>query len=814
VRADIQTADTVAAGPLSGKRRQASAIDCRHCGLPLPRGSRGEYCCDGCLAVSLLLREEGLERYYDLRRGPASPVGALPAMRERAWLEPLAVGVTSASSICRLALDVQGMHCAGCVWLIEELFRRQRDGSEILVNPALGTIDLWVGREFPLARFVDSIERFGYQLGPARKGADARADGLLLRLGICLALAGNSMMLAAAIYFGLDAGPLHQLFVSASWAMAALSVIVGGPVFFRSAWQGLRQRILHLDVPISLGILLAFAGSSWAMVASRSHGIYFDTVSVFIALMLLGRVLQQRVLAANRRRLLADDGIDGILCRRVVKGRVEVVGCRALAEGDQLLVATGDLIPVACTLAEGEAADVSLDWVSGESEPRRFAAGETIPAGAFNAGRTALRLTAGQPFADSALIALLRAPRRSRGDQPGAHASRLARRVSGIYVTLTLAAALGGLCAWWLAGDAARGIEVAIAVLVVTCPCAFGIALPLAHELFQAGLRRQGLFVRTADFADRARSVRRIVFDKTGTLTTGRLELRASDGTAALARLSAADRTALYDLAAQSNHPRSQAVRRALEEGGRVSLDSGVAVHEQPGAGIEAEIRGFRYRLGAPWWVTDGALDNRPAGADLGFSIDGAPLAWFATYEAMRPDATNELGELARAGYELWILSGDQPERVAAAAAELGLDPARALGSMTPDGKAAWLAAHDRGDTLFLGDGINDGLAADDATCSGTPAIDRPFMATRSDFYLTTAGLAPIGRALAAAHRLARVARRNLVFTTSYNAAAVALCWAGLMRPWLAAVLMPASSIVVVAMTIRALSHRRLLWRS
>ncbi len=783
---------------------------CLHCRLPLPRGVTGEYCCDGCLAVSLLLREEGLERYYDLRGGPAAPVAPIGA-RDRAWLDPLAAEVAATDSLRRLTLDVQGLHCAGCVWLIEELFRRQPDGSQIQVNPALGTIDLWVGRAFPLIAFVDSIERFGYQLGPARKGSDPGSDDLLLRLGICAALAGNSMMLSAGIYFGLDRGPLHRLFAAACWVMAALSVIVGGPVFFRSAWHGLRRRILHLDVPISLGLLLAFAGSSWAMLSDRSGGIYFDTVSVFIALMLLGRVLQQRVLSANRRRLLADEGVDGIVCRRITGGRVEVVGCRAIAEGDQLLVAAGDLVPVASTLTEQEAADLSLDWVSGESEPRRFGRGDLIPAGAFNAGRIALRVTAAQAFADSPLIALLRAPRRGRGDEPAAHASRLARRVSGVYVVLVLAAALGGLLAWGLGGDWSRGLEVATAVLVVTCPCAFGIALPLAHELTQIGLRRQGLFVRTADFPDRARAVRRIAFDKTGTLTSGRLELRAPDGPAALALLSAADRAALYDLSARSSHPRSQAVRRALEAEGGVGIDAGVTVREQPGAGVEAEIDGHQYRLGAPDWVCGAEC---PDGAELGFSRDGRPLAWLATDEALRPDARSELASLARDGYQLWILSGDRPERVAAAAAELGLDPSRALGGMTPDDKAEWLAVHDRGDTLFVGDGINDSLAADRATCSGTPAIDRPFMASRSDFYLTTPGLAPIGRALAAAHLLARTAHRNLVFTSCYNVATVGLCWAGLMRPWLAALLMPVSSIAVVAITVRALSHRRLLWRS
>jgi Cu2+-exporting ATPase len=191
-------------------------------------------------------------------------------------------------------------------------------------------------------------------------------------------------------------------------------------------------------------------------------------------------------------------------------------------------------------------------------------------------------------------------------------------------------------------------------------------------------------------------------------------------------------------------------------------------------------------------------------------------LLWLPLDEVLRPGARGELAALARAGYQVWILSGDEPARVAAAAAELGVSPDRAIGAMKPADKAAWLTARDRGDTLFVGDGINDSLAAGAAHLAGTPAIDRPFMATRSDFYLTTPDLAPIGRALAAAGELARVARRNLAFTAVYNAGAVGLALAGLMRPYLAAVLMPLSSLAVVAATVRSLGSRtrRSPWRS
>jgi Cu2+-exporting ATPase len=246
-------------------------------------------------------------------------------------------------------------------------------------------------------------------------------------------------------------------------------------------------------------------------------------------------------------------------------------------------------------------------------------------------------------------------------------------------------------------------------------------------------------------------------------------------------------------------------VRRALERAGAPVLRDITAV-EEPGAGIACTIDGIEYRLGAPAWAT---ADRAPAGAELVFAVNGRACAWLATDERLRPDARRELAALRTAGYQVSILSGDRVERVRAIAAALDVDPSDAHGGMRPEDKAAWLAEHDRQDTLFIGDGINDGLAAGAAHISGTPAIDRPFMATRCDFYLTAAGLAPITRALAAARRLAEVARSNLVFTAAYNAGAVTLALSGLMRPWLAAVLMPISSLAVVTATTRRLRSQR-----
>ncbi len=785
--------------------REVATEGCLHCGLPLSSADTDGFCCAGCRAVHRLIRTEGLGRYYKLRGGAGRPVAeAAIEGRDRKWLEPLAEQLAGASGTCSIALDVQGIHCSACVWLIEELFRRQPHGVRALVNPALGRVDLTVEPGFGLGEWVAAIERFGYRFGPPLKDVRSSADAMLVRAGICVALAANAMIFGFALHLGLTEGPVHAMLTGANAVIATLSLAIGGTVFIRSAWRALAAGVLHLDTPIALGIVLAYAGSMASYFFAGGTANYLDTVAVFIALMVLGRWLQERVLERNRRELLADDGVDGLLTRRVRDGRVELVECRAVQAGDELLVAPGDLVPIDATVLGGSAT-LTLDWINGESEPRAFTEGSLVPAGSFNAGSAAISMRAATGFADSPIVRLLSTPRERLADV--ARSTPWWQRVASGWVVGVLVAALAGLAGWWFwTHDALRAFEVTTAVLVVTCPCAFGIASPLAYELVQAGLRRAGLFVRASSFLDRAIDVRRVVFDKTGTLTTG--HLRVVDG-AALEALPAAERQLLFDLVATSSHPKSAAVRRHLEARGAV-LARRLEVAEHPGLGLEARVDGRSVRLGAARW----AASDAPAGAELVFGIDRRTLATIRTDEELRRDAGAEIERFGAGGFETWILSGDAQARVDELARALGVPRERALGDLSPDGKAEWLAAHDRHDTLMVGDGINDSLAVASAWCSGTPAVDRPFMAARSDFYFTTAGLAPLRSALLAARRLRYVLRRNLAWALTYNVLAVALAWAGLMKPWLAAVLMPLSSIAIVAATAASLGPRSATWRS
>ena len=778
---------------------------CLHCGLPVGAGANGDFCCSGCAAVYDLLRNEGLGRYYAFRGARGVPIAEQrTARRDAKWLEAVEDRARASGDHARLTLDVQGLHCVGCVWLVEELFARAPGGERVIVNPALGRVDMVVQPDFDVRAFVANVERFGYLFGPPIKRAPGASRDLLWRLGICAAIGMNSMIFAIPLYAGLNGGPLFSLFTTLNLALGALAVCVGGTVFLRSAWRALRQRMLHLDLPIALGIVLAFTGSVHSYLTHSSRAAYFDTLDIFITLMLLGRWLQERAVERNRAWLLASDGTDGLLARRVRDGRVELVRCAEIARDDLILVAPGDLVPVDGRL-EKSAGTFSLDWIVGESRPRCYAAGDVVPAGAFAAGDEASTLRATTGFDASPLRELLRTPERPVDD--AARTSTWFQRLAKLYVVGVLAVAAGGFFAWWLAThDISRALAVTTAVLIVTCPCAFGIAAPLAYEMVQAGLRRAGLFVRRASFLDRARDVRRVVFDKTGTLTTGTLALANPEAVDALTR---EEQGALYDLVARSGHPKSAAVREALQRHG-VSFDEGARVVEHAGRGLELVRDGKRWRLGEPGWV--GAAGD--TAADITFAVDGHVLAALATTERLRPDAQHEVRALTKDGYEVWLLSGDAQARVDAAGDASGVPVERSIGGQTPQGKARFLDAHNRRDTLFVGDGVNDALALDHAHVSGTPAVDRPYVPARADFFFITAGLAPVRLALRSSRVLAQVVRADLAIALIYNAFAIGLALAGWMSPLLCAVLMPASSLTTIAATVLALSPRSRLWRS
>ena len=793
---------------------------CPHCNSPTPQGAASApYCCLGCQAAYALVRGAGLARFYELRG--AERLAAVGARQDgqirapRLWLPPLRTQAESRpGEVIRLVLDVQGLQCLACVWLLERLFTRQSGAVALTINTGVGSMELCYRRDSPaVEQFLDDAEALGYRAGPPRKQSDAPLSDLMLRLGLCAALAMNTMIFSFSQYFGLaeSEGRLFQLFAAGSLILASLCVLLGGTVFFRSAIGALRRGVLHMDVPIALGIALSYLGSVWSFFFTGGRAAYFDTLCAFITLMLLGRLLQQRLASHHRRILLSDDGVDGLLIRTIdAEGRLRLMPATAIQPQQVLLCAPGELVPVRAELLD-ESARFSLSWISGESQPAQFHKGQEVPAGAHNQSQQAVRVRADEPFSASALCQLLAAPKTlpAGGEAEPARYRDFWHVLSRTYVLVVLILAALGFLLWLPAGPL-RAVEVTVAILVVTCPCALGVATPLAYELVQARLRRRGLFVRHASFLDRALRVRKVLFDKTGTLTLGELTLTAPEQ---LNRLPAAERAVLYQLVARSNHPISQALLRALTAGfgpKLPALDPALAISEESGQGLTLRCAGREYRLGRrAFALPAGEAESAPE-ATVSFSCNGELLAQYSFGEALCPDARAEVAELQRAGFAVWMLSGDAPHKVADSARRLGVPDHRALGGLGPEDKAQRVRELDGGarDTLMIGDGINDAPAFGAAACAGTPAVDRPTLPERADFYFLGVGLGPIALALALARQTRTVIRRNLGLALLYNAFVLGLSFAGLMTPLRCALAMPLSSLVILLLTVHSLRER------
>jgi P-type Cu2+ transporter len=736
--------------------------------------------------------QQGLERYYTLGKG--EPVSLSTEPHDSLWLEPILQSLVRAKGLMRIDLRVQGLHCSACVWLFQELFARTHAPGHVVVNSSTGVCRLVIGASFPLAQYLADLEQLGYRLGPITASENAASSDLLWRMGVAIAIAMNTMIFAIPDYAVLPQGRLFDIFATLNFVLSGVSVAIGGPVFFRSALGMLRRRVFHLDVPISVGIALAFASSAHGYFTRSGDALYFDTLNVFIALMLVGRFLRERAVARNRTYLLQSDGAESLLTRRLCNERgVQVVPCTSLRAGDTLYLAPGDLVPVSAELID-DSAPFSKEWISGECDPEFVEKGGAIAAGAFLKGDAPRRARCTEDFEASTLRTLLRVV-----PEPP-EAARFWQLFAKTYVVLMLALAVATFAVWSTMGTLAAAFRVVTGLLIVTCPCAFGIATPLAYELAHAGLRRRGLFVRRAGFLDRALAVRRIVFDKTGTLTTGVMQVRQVQGT-----LSPTQRDLAYNMAARSSHPKAAAIAKFLAEQGAI-FDGALLCREIPGSGVEL-VDGSA-RLGRGAWCGGAAGEH-----DVWFAIGNEAVCAFDTEETLRPNAADDLAALAKE-YTVSILTGDRRARALAVAAHFGVPEHDVIAGCSPEGKADWLRGHDAAHTLVIGDGVNDAPALHVAHCAGTPAIDLPYVASGSDFFFTTPGLGAVRLMLAVAAKLRRVVLRNLVVGTLYNVLAISLAVTGNMTPLLCALVMPLSSLSLVLSSTHSLAEGGRVWKS
>jgi len=756
-----------------------SLVACKHCGTRFtPTAHRPDFCCSGCQFVNHLLQKRGFQEFYQFGETQAPAGNFVFHNRDFDWLRDLQKEAGAAGT---LTLDIQGISCAGCVWLLEAIFAAHPGAISCRVSASSGTIELkWEPGQCDLPAYAADVQRFGYLVGPHNGERTSSLGPLTFKMGLCGALALNAMLFALPRYLGMEAtDSLAPIFDAISLGIATLSLLVGGTYFFRRAVAALRIRALHIDLPISLGLATAYTGSVLAWFAGDHSFAYFDFISIFTFLMLLGRWLQERVVESNRQRLLGMKISPG----RVRKSGGTTVPAESLIKGDTFSIARGQIVPVRSRLHGGTAL-FALNWITGEPAPRLYKNGSIVPAGARNLAADSVALESMEPWASSSLSSLIRIEAGSEWRNAGMH------RLIRTYLTAILLVAAAGFACWGLVtGDWFRATQVVVSVLVVSCPCAIGVALPLLDDIAAARLRQAGLYIREGSIWARLREVRNILFDKTGTITLETLALSDPD---ALQALEATTKSTLLRLVESSLHPAATCLREAL-------LADGVEPAPGPGETIEIAGMGLErgpWRLGRATWAGTQSSEPQPAGTVLSFN--GAGVASFSFREEIRPDAASQIRQLRDGGRDVFILSGDNSQRATAMAHALDLPGDHAFGDLTPTGKADLVRSRWSGNSLMIGDGANDSLAFDAALCRGTPSVDAGLLEHKADFYMLGTSLAGLGALFSAAKTHLFTSRAVFAFAITYNAIAVAASLGGSMNPLVAAVIMPLSSLASI----------------
>ena len=790
----------------------APMASCEHCGTEYAqqKGAADRYCCRGCEFVAALIAENGFERFYDLKHGLAvAPVRSRPfEEHDFSWLGAKVAEAEQKAlqqgEAARMELALEGISCVGCVWLVEKLFARHAGSVRAAANPSSGRLHLeWVPTRCELEGFLRGLCQFGYVAAPAGAvSGDHERARLAARIGLCGAFALNAMAFTLPVYLDMPADfEFAAVFRLIAFASATLSMLVGGGYFMERAWRSLRAGSLHIDLPIALGLLAAYAGSIGGWLMKYERLMYFDFVSIFVLLMLSGRYLQTSAVEKNRRRLVRRQPVPEAVA--TLDQSSVMVRREAIAPGLRFLLSPGQALPVSGVMVGGEA-DFSLEWIHGEAAPQRFVAGSRLPAGAILLSRVATAVEAGERWEDSLLAKLTAAPAGERGS-PGL--ARLLR----VYLVIVMLLGVTALGYWSVKGEGLTGLQAMISVFVVSCPCALGLAIPLADDLAASAMERLGVYVRTASVWPRLRRVRKVVFDKTGTLTLERPVLENPD---AVARLDDAAALALAQLTRGSLHPVARALLEALGMRGQKLLaqDPGAEPEEFAGLGVALDTPGGRWSLGRVGWSGSGATGAAAATAGSELRLDATRVADFQFRETLRPGAAAMLRRLERRGLALYILSGDHPDKVASMAQALGLPAAQAHGGLSPEEKSRRVNLVSRQDTLYLGDGANDSLAFDAALVTGTPVVDRSLLESKADFYTLGAGLEFLPSLLRTAAIRALAVRSAFGFALFYNLTTVGFSMSGRMSPLLAAILMPLSSIVsilLVATIFRAIAAKK-----
>nr|WP_151634748.1 heavy metal translocating P-type ATPase [Noviherbaspirillum aerium] len=817
---------------------------CFHCGQSIPASAHWTVriadveramCCPGCETVARTIVENGLSDYYLNRQGysPNAADASLVPDELRLYDAPEIVAQFAAedegAQACEAVFSVEGIRCAACVWLIERRLARLPGVASFNLNVATAKLHVrWNPAACKPSAILLAVREVGYMAYPfdadRHEEQMQRAGKTLFRQ---LFIAGLSMMqvmmYAVPVYLATDGtldADMEALMRWASLFLTIPAVCYSALPFFRGAWTNLKNRVLGMDVPVALGIGAAFAGSVAATLEGGGD-VYFDSVTMFVFLLLCSRYLEfiaRRKAASGLERLQSALPASAARMPAYPEDRtVEVVPAARLSEGEFVLVKPGEAFPADAVLVEGATAiDVSL--LTGESDAQPKQAGDALPGGAVNASQPVI-VKVTKAARESTLSRLVKLVERAGQEKP--RLSLWADKVAAWFVAALLLLAVVVFVAWQTL-DPARAWPIAIAVLVVSCPCALSLATPSALAAATDRLVSQGVLVLQPHVLETLHRTTHVVFDKTGTLTRGKPALAGSvmlgtQDTARCLQLAAA-------LEAGSTHPLAQALIDAagLETANGTSppMPTAQDLRNAAGKGVEGVLAGRCFRLGSLSYVEELA-GELPTAATMPGSKAAPPAAhvtpvylgcgdgWLARFDladALREDAARVVRQFQSLGKQVILLSGDRQDAADAVAFRLGID--QALGEQLPEQKLAFVQALQQEGAVvaMVGDGVNDAAvlrAADVSFAMGGGAV---LAQTHADAVLLSAQLDAVGDAMRAASQTMAVIRQNLAWASIYNALAIPAAAVGVLNPWLSGIGMSLSSAVVI---INALRLRR-----
>lgn len=791
---------------------------CYHCGLPVPAASyypvtiqdtEQLMCCPGCQAVAMAIVDGGLENFYQFRTANNDRPELLESQRWDIYDLPEVQAefvIPFDDKLKQANLLLEGISCAACSWLIETHLKKNPAIQSVTVNLSTHRCAIVWDAQFPLSEIFHALAAIGYLPRPA---TDDQQQQLikkenriaLFRIGVAGFGTMQAMMVAVGMYTGATDFWLDFL----RW----LSMLVATPVvffsawpFFQAAWRSIQMRHLVMDVPVALAIGLAYCASVWATISGTGE-VYFESVSMFTLFLLVGRYVELR---ARHRNRLAFGNLAQLMpltacCLRDENGSEieQPMPIKTLQLGDLILVKAGETFPCDGRVLAGESAVVEA-LLTGESRPISKQPGDMVIAGTLN-NHSPLKVEVTALGAATQLSAIERLATQAAEEKPQQvlAADRIAR-----FFIARLLVVCSAVFAFWLWYRPEQALWVTLSVLVVTCPCALALAMPAALSAATANLRKRGFLVARGHVIEALNGVNRVIFDKTGTLTKGRFAVEQ----VILFIGVDASRECVLGLAAAleagSNHPLAAAFQPWQD------MYTADDVKQITAAGVEGKIEGLTYRLGTAEFAAE-LLTGLNVSLDLPDALhtwlllanEQMPLAWIALVDEVRPDAAALIQRLKGQGIAVELLSGDQSGAVAQLAQQLGID--EYVAGAKPGDKLSHLsqrqAAGDK--VLMIGDGINDVPVLAGADVSVAMASASDLAQTRADSVLLNDRLEVIADALEIAHRTKGIITQNLRFSLVYNLLALPLAAAGMIPPWLAALGMTASSLIVIFNALR-----------